>query len=162
MSAGVLMGVGNLVLGVFKIAGMGGRALAVLQAGQESATCLIEGKSVVESLDKGSFKLAGRGIDKLVKLPFMSRLLEKAAVPLAVQLGDTTVANLLVASMAKKLLQKQVLERGGNALGGAVMDALKGGAPAAVERLIDTVTIGDDILVKFAIVHMTMGIGNGW
>lgn len=162
VSAGVLTGAGNLVLGVFKIGGMSGGALAVLQAGQESATCLIEGKSVAEAIATGSLKLAGPAIDKVVKLPFMKTMLEKAAVPLAVQLSNSTVAEKLVADMAKKLLQKQVLERSGKAVIGSVKSVFKETPAEAPPSTLDTATIGDDILVKFAIVNMTRGIGHGW
>lgn len=162
VSAGVMTGVGNLAVGVFKMQGMQNGALAVLQAGQESATCLVEGRSVGESLARGSLKLAGPGMDKMVQLPFMKSLLQKAALPIAARLTETSMAQKLVTDMTKKLIQKQVVERGGKAVIKAVGELLKDEPPPGPQRPIDTATIGDDLLVKLAIVNQARGIGNGW
>lgn len=158
VSAGVLTGVGNLGFGAFK---MSKGVLVVVQSVWETGTCLIEGKSFAESVATGSLKLGGYGVDKVFKVGLVKQLLGTAALPFNISFAGENVAGQFVEGVAKKLLQKQGVERGGK----AVIKSVKStdSAPAAGgSSPIQTATYHDELLLKFTIVNMDKGIGHGW
>lgn len=160
--SGVMTGVGSFAFGAFQIGGLQKGAIVIMQASWETGTCLVEGKGFAESVATGSLKLAGLGVDKVFKLGVVQSLLGKAAVPMAITLAGSDVTKKVVEGMAKKIVQKQVAERGGK-MAIKAMKAGFGDTPN-VERpsVLHDATYADELMLDFAVVNMDKGIGQGW
>jgi hypothetical protein len=163
-AAAVLTGVGNLV---FVAVPMEKWTLVIVQSAWESGTSLAEGKLFVESLANGALKLTGPGSAMLVGSLGVTKMLQKAGIPLRITVAGADVATNFVDKLGGKVVQKQVVEkRVGKPLIAAALGGSGASSAAAREApggsLVRTSTFSDDLLLKFAIVNMEKGIGWGW
>jgi hypothetical protein len=164
VGAAVLTGVGNLV---FVAVPMEKWTLVIVQSAWESGTSLAEGKSFVESLANGTLKLAGPGSAKLVGSLGVTKMLQRAGIPIRITVAGADAAAKFVDKLGGKMVQKQVVEkRIGKPLIAAALGGSSASSPSAGEApsasLVRTSTFSDDLLLKFAIVNMEKGIGWGW
>jgi hypothetical protein len=171
VGAGVMEGAGSFVFAYVKLGKKFSfkqdMVLALVQAPYKTGTELVAGKSLSESVALGAVKLAGPGVDQLLKLGPAKTLFDRLAIPVVVTYGGKNVA-------AESLIGGAgILPKGAAA---AIKKAGEYGAKAATAsdgspstpghrapgRLVGDATISDKFLLYLGFVNMTKGIGHGW
>ena len=164
---------GSLIFGAFKIRPALGYAklsksgeytLILCQGTFEAGMSLAAGDSFVKAAKKGGLKIIGDGGAKFVMNTELAKnLISKMPIPgnLVVDMSGNTpaltgkVVEKLVANVTSKLAGPAALDR----LGGR---GATGYAATPSASLIDDALVSDEMLLKFAIVHMEKGVGRGW
>jgi hypothetical protein len=143
--------------------------VTILQAQWETGVALTEGKSLGKSLATGSLKLAGPFVDRFFKSSAVTKLLQRACVPIKITVATSSGIENVASTVAGKWLGKVVQKQGVERQGKAAIKAFGGPAPAYTPNvsrprqsaLIEGATFTNDTLLTLAIVNMDKGIGRG-
>ena len=130
----------------------------------DSSKALIEGRSIGTALTEGAINVPvalGGEMSKKILEP----LLAKVAVPVALKV--VTDSQQVLAKLPSELGKKILEDRTKKALQGAIKEAAKpnlhnGSVISPRPSLADALSVEDDLLLKFAIVDMSKGVGCSW
>jgi hypothetical protein len=169
VGASVMEGAGSFVFAYAKLTPKFARqemVLAFVQAPYKTGTELVAGKSFSEAAALGAVKLAGPGVDRLLKIGPAKTLFDRLAIPIVITYGGQNVAAQSLSGGAG-VLPKAVgaaIKKAGEYGARAVTPDSPADAPAvgAPGRLVRDATISDKFLLYLAFVNMTKGIGHGW
>ncbi|MFQ5515735.1 MAG: hypothetical protein ACE5FG_15095 [Myxococcota bacterium] len=138
---------------------LGEGVLLVVEAGWETGTSLVEGKTLVEALGTGGLKLTGPAVDKLFDSGQVKEIFERAAIPAKIDVGE------FLRKQAAMMTKKQIEQRGGDFISQrvgrkrAAAQPNRARGPGSVAR---SALLDQERLLQLAIVHTDKGIGNGW
>lgn len=180
--AAVMEGAGSFAFGWFPmgrtLSGKQEAALVIVQGVWEVGTGVASGQTFAESVPAGVLKLAGPGVDRLFGSKAVTDMVARAPIPMKVwaseavpeafaKMGVTSMARDVAGEFGAKLggevVKKQVVERFGTPVVGDLLNGAPKPARAARGngRLLQSATPTEDLLLKFAIVNMQLGIGHG-